>query len=173
MDHPQTGHLKIAPQGAVVVAIDDSDSSRAALAWAASYARTTGLPLHATHVFRYDFGAPEVWSPGLRGIPHTVSAPEYALTRTDVEQMFTEVVPAPGWRLTFLDGPVGQTLVGFAQDATVLVVGTREHRGLERLLVDSVSHYCLTHAGLPVVAVPPGPVAPIATLAPAAAGVPA
>jgi hypothetical protein len=34
------------------------------------------------------------------------------------------------------------------------VVGTREHVGLGRLLVGSISHYCLTHATCPVVAVP-------------------
>jgi nucleotide-binding universal stress UspA family protein len=37
----------------------------------------------------------------------------------------------------------------------VLVVGTREHTGLRRAVAGSVSHYCLSHAGVPVVAVPP------------------
>ena len=36
----------------------------------------------------------------------------------------------------------------------LLVVGTREHVGLGRLLTSSVSHYCLSHALCPVVAVP-------------------
>ena len=37
------------------------------------------------------------------------------------------------------------------------MVGTREHVGLGRLLTGSVSHYCLSHAGCPVVAVPSPP----------------
>jgi hypothetical protein len=40
----------------------------------------------------------------------------------------------------------------------MLVVGTREHTGVRRLVGGSVSHYCLSHASCPVVAVP-GPVA--------------
>jgi nucleotide-binding universal stress UspA family protein len=36
-----------------------------------------------------------------------------------------------------------------------LVVGTREHVGLERLVTGSVSHYRLSHAECPVAAVPP------------------
>jgi nucleotide-binding universal stress UspA family protein len=34
------------------------------------------------------------------------------------------------------------------------VVGTGEHTGVRRLLEGSVSHYCLSHAACPVVAVP-------------------
>jgi hypothetical protein len=34
------------------------------------------------------------------------------------------------------------------------VLGTREHTGLRRAVVGSVSHYCLSHAVPPVVAVP-------------------
>jgi hypothetical protein len=34
------------------------------------------------------------------------------------------------------------------------VVGTREHTGWGRVLGGSVSHYCLSHAHCPVVAVP-------------------
>ena len=34
------------------------------------------------------------------------------------------------------------------------MLGTREHTGLRRAVVGSVSHYCLSHAVPPVVAVP-------------------
>jgi nucleotide-binding universal stress UspA family protein len=34
------------------------------------------------------------------------------------------------------------------------VVGTQEHTGLRRAVAGSVSHYCLSHADVPVVAVP-------------------
>ena len=36
----------------------------------------------------------------------------------------------------------------------LLVVGTKEHSGLRRAVSGSVSHYCLSHAEVPVVAVP-------------------
>jgi nucleotide-binding universal stress UspA family protein len=152
--------------GAVVVAIDDSNPSRAALVWAAAYARSINADLRAVHVVRYDFGAPVAWTPGLRGAPRTASAPEIELTEATVREMFDSVAPEPSWTLDFLEGPVGQQIVQYAEPARLLVIGTREHRGLERLLVGSVSHYCLAHATSPVVAVPPVPVG--AALAPGA-----
>ena len=63
-----------AATGPVVVAIDDSDSSRAALVWAADYARNVDAQLQVVHVLRYNFGDPVTWAPGLLGAPHTISA---------------------------------------------------------------------------------------------------
>ena len=51
-------------------------------------------------------------------------------------------------------GYAGEVLARLSKKAELLVVGTREHVGLGRLLVGSVSHYCLRHAACPVVAVP-------------------
>ncbi|HEY6686462.1 MAG TPA: universal stress protein [Propionibacteriaceae bacterium] len=42
-------------------------------------------------------------------------------------------------------------MVGESKDAKLLVLDARGHRGLERLLVGSVGHYCLSHAFCPVV----------------------
>jgi nucleotide-binding universal stress UspA family protein len=140
--------------GAVVVAIDESSSSRAALTWAADYARDNRVDLHVVHVLRYDFGAPVTWALGLLGAPHTVSESVAELAELSVRQLFDSVLPAPSWTLTFLEGPAGPEIVQHARNAQLLVIGTREHRGLERLMVGSVSHYCLTHAECPIVAVP-------------------
>ncbi|GAA1430519.1 hypothetical protein GCM10009616_15320 [Microlunatus lacustris] len=71
-----------------------------------------------------------------------------------LHQLFLAAAPELSWSLRFLDGPVGHTIVDAAAEAQLLVVGTRGHRGLERLLVGSVSHYCLAHATCPVVSVP-------------------
>ena len=49
---------------------------------------------------------------------------------------------------------LGGSWVGESKDARLLVLGARGHRGLERLLVGSVGHYCLSHAFCPVVWVP-------------------
>jgi nucleotide-binding universal stress UspA family protein len=140
--------------GPVVVAIDDSDSSRAALAWAVAYARDVHAELQVVHVLRYDFGDPVTWAPGLLGAPHTVPAGALDANKHLLHQLYLATRPEPGWSLRFLDGPAGHAIVDAAQDARLLVLGTRGHRGLERLLVGSVSHYCLAHAACPVVAVP-------------------
>lgn len=148
--------------GAVVVAIDESATSRAALVWAARYARTIGARLEVVHVTQYDFGNPVAWAPGLLGAPHTLSADALSLDKNRIDELYAAMFPEPSWSLHFIDGPIGQEVVAFARDAQLLVIGTREHRGLERLLVGSVSHYCLSHAQCPVVAVP----APVTTPSP-------
>jgi nucleotide-binding universal stress UspA family protein len=51
-------------------------------------------------------------------------------------------------------GPPGPVLVDAAAGALMLVVGSREHHPLYRLVHGSVSHYCLSRARCPVVAVP-------------------
>jgi hypothetical protein len=60
----------------------------------------------------------------------------------------------PDWTHQFAQGHAGRIMVGESRDAKLLVLGARGHRGLERLLVGSVGHYCLSHAFCPVVWVP-------------------
>jgi nucleotide-binding universal stress UspA family protein len=141
--------------GPVVVAVDGSDSSRTALAWAAAYARSVHAELQVVHVLQYYFGDPVTWAaPGVLGVPNTVSTEMIDSDKRRLHGLFDATEPEPGWSLRFLDGPAGHAIVDAAHDAQLLVVGTREHRGLERLLVGSVSHYCLAHASCPIVAVP-------------------
>jgi nucleotide-binding universal stress UspA family protein len=69
--------------------------------------------------------------------------------------MRNEIVsPRPDWVLQFASGDTGPVLVRQSEDARLLVLGTREHVGLGRLVSGSVGHYCLSHAVCPVVAVP-------------------
>jgi len=140
--------------GAVVVAIDESATSHAALLWATRYARDNAAELQVVHVLRYDYGDPVAWAPGMLGVPRTISADAIDLNKRRLGNLYAAMSPEPSWSLHFLDGPAGPGIVAFARGAQLLVVGTREHRGLERLLVGSVSHYCLNHAQCPVVAVP-------------------
>jgi hypothetical protein len=74
--------------------------------------------------------------------------------RTNITNVFQEIDPRPDWSMEFLRGEPGPVLVRKAKDAQLLVIGTREHVGIGRLLVGSISHYCLSHASCPVVAVP-------------------
>lgn len=76
--------------------------------------------------------------------------------KASVQAMFDAIRPEPGWLLEYTGGPAaGPVLVAESEHALVLVVGTREHTGLDRIISGSVSHYCLSHATRPVVAVPP------------------
>ena len=144
----------------IVVGLDESLSSRAALKWAARHAVLTGGVLRAIHVLDWPYGLDEtdVSASGSRGLILTHDEIE-ALYRGRITRLFDEVSPRPDWLIQFAYGLVGPVLVHQAERAALLVVGTREHLGLGRLLSGSVSHYCLSHALCPVVAVPaPSPV---------------
>ena len=138
----------------IVVGLDDSRSARAALHWAAGYARRTGLALRAVHALSWPFG---VISPGLEDAeaPRHLSFDEVeAIYRASITAVFDEIHPRPDWLIQFARGDAGPVLVRQSQDATLLVIGTPEHVGLGRLVAGSVGHYCLSHATCPLVAVP-------------------
>ena len=138
----------------VVVGLDPSPAAAEALRWAARYARAVGADLHAVHAFTWSereavFLPTDPTTLDLSGKPlRPVSPPE------DIGQLFASVQPEPGWTLRCFAGDPGPVLRSRAKAADLLVVGTGEHAGLGRLLVGSVSHYCLRHATCPVVAVP-------------------
>jgi nucleotide-binding universal stress UspA family protein len=141
----------------IVIGLNDSPSSKAGLQWAAEQAKSTGAVLRAVHALGrpYGFAAPD--------IPLTVEPTELTpdetpdTRRTAITSMFEAVSPHRDWVLEFVSGYAGEVLVRQSKDAQLLVVGTREHVGLGRLLAGSVSHYCLSHAACPVVAVPAPP----------------
>jgi nucleotide-binding universal stress UspA family protein len=146
--------MEVAMKGEIVVGLDDSPSSRAALDWAAAQARSVGAVLRAVHVLDWPYGLSSA------GFPAPANFKE--LTREEIEDsyrravtaVFDAVSPSPDWILQFASGDAGQVLVRQSDGARLLVVGTREYVGLGRLLSGSVSHYCLSHASCPVVAVP-------------------
>ncbi|HET9648973.1 MAG TPA: universal stress protein [Microlunatus sp.] len=137
----------------IVVGVDLSDAGVAALRWAAQQARLTGESLRAIHVLKL----PDAYAlAGLVGA--AVEMPVESINssyREALDAMWGSVEPDDGWSLEYVvDDPRG-ALVAASAEATLVVVGTREHTGFERFLSGSVSHYVLSHALCPVVAVPP------------------
>ncbi len=146
---------------AIVVGLDESPSSRAALEWAASQARLTGSVLRAVHVLDWPYGLDDADVAPHRSTGRILTRDEIeGLYRGRITRLFDELHPRPDWLIQFAQGEVGPVLVHQAEHAALLVVGTREHVGLGRLMAGSVSHYCLSHALCPIVAVPaPSPLA--------------
>jgi len=142
-------------QGEILVGVDTSPSGRGALTWAARYARVTGQRLRALHVFSYRAAGGVVWTPGgLPGMPAGGSDELKDEIESQIKSAFDSLDPEPGWRLEFWGGSIGPTLVDQAKLADLLVIGTREHTGVDRVLSGSVSHYCFSRVRCPVVAVP-------------------
>jgi nucleotide-binding universal stress UspA family protein len=137
----------------ILVGLDLSPSSRAALQWAAEQARLTGRRLFAINAVPIP---PSLAPIGILGMS------ESAMEVSDIDVPFREAVsavwdsvrPELGWTLEFVLDDPGPALVTRSAEAALLVVGTHEHVGLARLVSGSVSRYCLSHAKCPTVIVP-------------------
>jgi nucleotide-binding universal stress UspA family protein len=157
----------------IVVGLDVSPQSLAALAWAANQARSTGCPVRAIHIVDWARAQNLYTVPVVEDRIYDENDSVDVEYRRQIEEAFASVGPAHDWTLQFGQGHAGRVLVDRSRDARLLVVGSREHVGLERVLVGSTSHYCVSHAKCPVVVVPvpsPKPVsAHPSTSSPAAA----
>jgi nucleotide-binding universal stress UspA family protein len=138
----------------IVVGLDDSPPAKAALQWAAEYARLTGARLRAVSVVDWPLGVHADGRPVLRAAgvgQYDEVGHDY---RAMISGLFAEIDPPSDWVLEFEVGRAGDVLVRASEHARLLIVGTGEHVGLGKILLGSTSHHCLTHARCPVVAVP-------------------
>lgn len=132
----------------VVVGVDGSASSVAALRWAARVGGALGLGIDAVCSWQYpaSFGM----SGGLDGWDPTADA------RTTLEEALTTAFghehPA-GLHSRVTQGQAAQVLLAASRGAELLVVGSRGHGGFAGLLLGSVSTQCAAHAPCPVVVV--------------------
>jgi nucleotide-binding universal stress UspA family protein len=155
---PQSGkvdakELRIMTSNEIVVGLDDSPSAKAALRWGAEQAIRRQAVLRAVHVFDWPYGPRDTTVDARNNANLTFDATQAAYV-AGITQVFEDISPRPDWLIQFAKGERGPVLVRESHDSQLLVVGTREHVGLGRVLTGSVSHYCVSHARCPVVAVP-------------------
>jgi nucleotide-binding universal stress UspA family protein len=133
----------------IVVGIDGSPSSKAALAWAAQQAALTGAPLTVVSTWHYpnDYGY-------VSWLPDNVDFSDDA--RAVIDQTITEVLgdetKIEVTRLVVQDHPA-LALVEESKSAALVVVGSRGHGEFAGMLLGSVSEFIATHAHCPVVIV--------------------
>jgi nucleotide-binding universal stress UspA family protein len=141
--------------GTIVVGVDGSDGSRAALRWALEEAALRGARLEAVVTWQvptYAYAGVAVMPP-LAELAEAASASlEEAIAAVTTELGDT----AAGVEIerVVLEGPAAGLLVERSRDADLLVVGSRGYGGFRGLLLGSVSHQCASHAHCPVVVVP-------------------
>ena len=138
-------------RGRVVVGVDGSTASLAALRFAADAAALRGGTLHVLHTWIAPYRAASMWSPPVHDIDESQAAA--ATTLRDSLSAGLGDAPAPRVEHTVLEGPAGPALVEAARDADLLVVGSRGRGGWKALLLGSVSMHCVTNASGPVVVV--------------------
>jgi nucleotide-binding universal stress UspA family protein len=107
----------------IILGLEDSPASLAALRWTARYAHATGAVLRAVHVLDWPIGlTASATGPGTRlQVPEEEVALPY---RRGMHRVFNEVESHSGWALQFAHGRVPEVLVRLAEEACVLVVGT-------------------------------------------------
>ena len=134
------------PPHRIVVGIDGSDSSIAALGWAAKQAELTGSRLQVIVTWEWpaDFG----WAPPL--------SPDYT-PEGDARRVLDEAVekvrsthPDVDVRSIVIEGHPAPALIEASRGADLLVLGSRGHGQFVGMLLGSVSEHCVTHAHCPV-----------------------
>ncbi len=156
----------------IIVGVDGSGSSRAALHWAYRQAARTGANLHVIHVYSVD----QAESPAHGSLAFTTDrdlasqlteaerrwheqrrerAKEVAehLVAGLISEVSDELGDAEVTQEVLLGERVAETLVARSRNADLLVVGSRGRGGFRGLLLGSVSQQCTHHADCPVVVV--------------------
>jgi len=139
----------------IVVGVDNSPGSRAALGWALAQARLTGARVEAVAAWRqpatyeYSYGAIPFPAPD----DSVAAITEKALAEAVAEAVGTAEQPVDV-RLKVVHGPAAQVLLEAAAGAELLVVGSRGHGAFAGMLLGSVSQHCTQHAPCPVVVIP-------------------
>jgi len=138
---------------AVIVGVDGSAGSIAALRWALDEARLRRAPLWIINAFMYGYiGGANSYMGSLQvDVGDLYHAAEELLESTTREvigsdkdlEIHREVI----------QGSAATVLVGAVATGDLLVVGSRGHGGFAELLLGSVSQQCVQHSPCPVVVV--------------------
>jgi len=136
----------------IVVGVDGSPSSRAALRWAPKQARLTGGTVDA--VIAWQIPASMTGYGWMAPVVPDISFEDIA--KQTLEDAVSDVVGAaevPRVRSLVVHGVPANVLLEAASDADLLVVGRRGHGEFADTLLGSVSQHCVHHARCPVVIV--------------------
>jgi nucleotide-binding universal stress UspA family protein len=132
----------------IVVGVDASEPARDALRWAVEEGRLRGAEVIAVHAWEAPVAAPDL-SPGA-GIDVVEGfADAYELAVRFVTGMVDEVVGdelTPAVSALAVEGEPAAALIDAAQDAQLLVVGSKGETGLAEVLLGSVTEECVRHA---------------------------
>jgi nucleotide-binding universal stress UspA family protein len=130
----------------IVVGIDGSPSSMAAVEWAANQAELTGAVLEV--LMTWEWPSSYGWS---LPIPSGYD-PEHESEKSlhEVLKPVREAHPSVTIQPSIIEGHPAPLLVKASHGADLLVVGSRGHGEFAGMLLGSVSEHCVTNAHCPV-----------------------
>jgi nucleotide-binding universal stress UspA family protein len=151
-------HQTGAHDGRIVVGVDGSSHSKAALRWAVTQARRTGVRVEATSAWQQPatVGYPYGWSPDIHVGDIVAIVAEKVLADAVAEVVAQQDEPVE-IRTTVVHGRPAEVLLEAAVGAQMLVVGSRGHGTYAEILLGSVSRQCVQHAPCPVLVMPRNP----------------
>jgi len=130
----------------IVVGVDGSESSKAALRWAIRQARLTGCSVDAVTAWRY----PSTYGLAPLGDQGADLESDASKDLTAALNEVSGLEPDVPVRPQVSEGRAGDVLLRAARGADLLVVGNRGHGEFASALLGSVSLYCVLHAHCPV-----------------------
>lgn len=136
----------------ILVGVDGSKTAQQALDWALDEARVRHAAVEVMHAWHAPFveGFPITANPGLRA-QHEEAARK--VLQAAVAGADTTGLDAPV-ESVLIEGSPPVALLKAAEQADLLVVGSRGLGGFSGLMLGSVSHQVVHHAPCPVVVVP-------------------
>jgi len=140
-------------QELVVVGVDGSAESVAALRWAARYATATGARVRALLAWHYPTAAGEA---PVGVAPEAIREQTEAQMHQTLDEAIAKVAAGQdtaGVERSTAYGHPAQALIEASREADLLVVGSHGHGAFTGMLVGSVSIHCVTGAFCPVVVV--------------------
>jgi nucleotide-binding universal stress UspA family protein len=140
----------------IVVGVDGSSAADAALRWAIEEAKLRDDEIDVIHAWQ----EPPAVTPAAEATAPDLAALMSVAAERCLESAIRRAVPegfaghSIHMRPRVVHGQAGPVLVEAAKDADLLVVGTRGLGAIGRLLLGSVSNYCVHHAHCPAVLIP-------------------
>jgi len=138
----------------IVVGVDGSDASKAALRWATEQAHVLGTDVVAVHA--WERARPGTCSYALASARPTVAEQRIqaaGLLAMTVREVFGPRIDG-AVHAVLVEGPPARVLLRQARGARLLALGRTAHGQYELPAIGSVGLECLRHATIPVVAVP-------------------
>ncbi|MDX6356188.1 MAG: hypothetical protein QOF98_3091 [Streptomyces sp.] len=141
--------------GRIVVGVDGSAGSEAALRWAMAHARQMNASVEAVAAWQYPsmYGYSWGYLPSMPDGGNFSASAEKALEEA-VARVQNQAGSATDVATRVVEGHPAQVLMEAARDARLLVVGSRGHGAFAGVLLGSVSQHCVQHAPCPVLVVP-------------------
>jgi nucleotide-binding universal stress UspA family protein len=155
--------------GAIVVGVDGSEGSVAALRWALAEAQLRGSAVRVVHAYQAPplpvtevgmgvagggIGVPAAYTDDSE-LRQTIETEAGKLIEQSLRRADGDSIEGLEIERAAVEGPAARTLIESGRGAELLVVGSRGRGGFIGLLLGSVSQQCALHPPCPVVILPP------------------